>query len=442
MLSARAMPLSSAFASGTATGTDRDPVAWCWAIALAFLALCIWGIGIPTRLYFDEVHYVPAARKLLELQAANREHPLFGKELIALSLKLFGDVSWAWRLPSVLFGALGMFAFMRLAWWSSHRRRATILAGLLLATNFTWYIQSRIAMLDMVSGGLVMVGLWLFASALGAKPGVARLRLVGAGIALGLSMGAKWSGVPAIVLPGLAFLALRIRENGWRIVGQLGAGPIKGISLAEAFVWLGLLPLAVYWATFAPAMFYPGSLAVKPWDFIGQHEFMIKLQDSVRKPHPYRSYWYQWIVDWRAIWYLYEPVDGAQRGIVLIGNPFSMIAGLPALLWCLWRGVVRREAYRIAFVILYLACLGVWIVNGKPVQFYYHYLLPGAFLMACLAFALDDIWRRRDRWRWIAPASMVASIGLFAWFFPIISGTKLAGGKQAFVKWMWLRSWR
>jgi dolichyl-phosphate-mannose-protein mannosyltransferase len=189
-------------------------------------------------------------------------------------------------------------------------------------------------------------------------------------------------------------------------------------------------------------MFYPVSLALEPWDFIGQHERMIQLQDSVRKLHPYRSVWYQWVADWRAIWYLYEEVDGGQRGIVLIGNPFSMLAGLPAVVWCLWRGILRREAYRIAFVILYLACLGVWLVNGKPIQFYYHYLLPAAFLMACLAFALDDIWNRRDRWRWIAPASVVAALGMFVWFFPIISAMKLTGGKPAFAKWMWLRSWR
>lgn len=421
---------------------ERDPLVWCWAIALAFLGLCAWGINIPTRLYFDEIHYVPAARKLLELQPANREHPLFGKELIALSIRVFGDVSWAWRLPSVLCGALGLFAFARLVWWSSKRRRATILAALLLATNFTWYIQSRIAMLDMVSAGLLMVGLWQFTAALGEAVGQARLRLALAGTALGLAMGAKWSGVPAIVLPGLAFLVLRVRDSGWRIVGRKGAGPIPGISLAEAFVWLGLLPLAVYWATFAPAMFYPGAQALAPWDFIGQHELMIQLQDSVRKPHPYRSVWYQWIADWRAIWFLYEPIDGAQRGIVLIGNPFSMLAGLPALLWCAWRGIARQEGYRLWFAILYLACLGVWIINGKPIQFYYHYLLPAAFLMACLAFALDDIWNRRDRWRWLAPASLVAAFGMFGWFFPIISAMKLAGGKQAFAKWMWLKSWR
>ena len=65
---------------------------------------------------------------------------------------------------------------------------------------------------------------------------------------------------------------------------------------------------------------------------------MLALQASVTKHHPYQSVWYQWIVNWRAIWYLYEFVDGAQRGIVLIGNPFTMLAGLVALGWCGWAG--------------------------------------------------------------------------------------------------------
>ncbi|PEQ13728.1 glycosyl transferase [Novosphingobium sp. PC22D] len=421
---------------------DRDPLVWCIAIAAAFLALAVWRLGIPTRLYFDEVHYVPAARKLLELKAANREHPLFAKELIAASIRLFGDTSWAWRLPSVVCGGVGLFAFSRLVWWSSRRRRATILAALLLATNFTWFIQSRIAMLDMVSAGLLMVGLWQFAAALAAPAAKARWRLLAAGVALGLSMGAKWSGVPAIVLPGLAFLALRVRSAGPVFIGRRGAGPISGVTMAEAVFFLGLLPLAVYWATYAPAFFYPVGWKLDPLNVIGQHEFMIRLQDSVRKPHPYRSFWYQWIVDWRAIWYLYEPVDGAQRGIVLIGNPFSMLAGLPALLWCLWQGLRRKRAYLLGFVVLYAACLGMWVVNGKPIQFYYHYLLPGAFLMACLAFALDDLWSRRDRWRWLAPLSLIATFAMFAYFFPIISAMQLADGKRAYAKWMWLDSWR
>ncbi|MBB4859477.1 dolichyl-phosphate-mannose--protein O-mannosyl transferase [Novosphingobium chloroacetimidivorans] len=420
---------------------DRDPLPWCLAIGFAFLVVCLHRLGLPDKIYFDEVHYVKAARKLLQGLPANREHPMFAKEVIAASIALLGDRPWAWRIPSVLFGVLGLHAYGRFVWYVTLRRRATILAAILLATNFLWFAQSRIAMLDMVSAGLGMVALWQFAALIREPGRNPRLRLAACGIAMGLSLGAKWSIAPALALPGLTFLGLRLRANGWRVVGRKGAGPVPGISLAEAAFWLGLLPLALYWLTYLPGMFWTNR-PIDPLGFVHHHQYMLKLQDSVKKLHPYRSVWYQWVINWRAIWYLYEFVDGAQRGILLIGNPFTMLAGLPALLWCLWIGIARRRWDALVFVVLYTATLMLWAVNGKPIQFYYHYLLPAAFLMACLALALDAIWSRADRWRWVAPAAMAVALGMFVYFYPIISAARLHHGKQSYAQWMWLKSWR
>lgn len=420
---------------------NRDPLGWCLLMALAFEALVLWRLGVPTRYYFDEIHYVPAALKLLELIPVNREHPLFGKEVIAALIHLLGDRPLAWRLGPALFGGFGLFAFARLTWHLTQRRRATLLAMALLATNFMWFVQSRISMLDMISAGLCMTGLWQFAAALRAgSTGAARWHLVASGLALGLSLGAKWSGAPALMMPGLAFLVLRLRETGPLRLGRRNAGPIRGVTLMEAALWLGLFPLAIYWATYLPAMFYPHH-AVSPWGVIEQHELMIRLQDSVRKPHPYRTHWYQWMADWRGIWFLFENVDGAQRGIVMLGNPVSMIAGLFALVWGLWATMFRRRTDALAFLVLYAATLGMWIVNGKPVQFYYHYLLPGAFLMGLLALGIDALMERRDRWRWLGTGVFALSLVMFAVFYPIISGWPLPF-KSAYNFWMWLPSWR
>lgn len=425
----------------TVSRNARDPIGWCLGIAVLFQLLVLWRIDIPSRYYFDEIHYVPAALDLLKLIPANREHPMFAKEVIATFIHFVGDRPLGWRLGPALFGGLGILAFSRFVWNVTERRRATIAATALLATNFMWFVQSRIAMLDMVEAGLCMAGLWQFTAALHARSTkLARRRLMLCGLALGLSLGAKWSSAPALMMPGLTFLILRIRENGLIVVGRKGAGPIKGVSLAEAAFWLGLFPLAIYWATYLPAMFYTDR-PVSPFGFIAQHEYMFKLQDSVRKPHPYRTFWYQWVVDWRGIWYLFNKVDGAQRGIVMLGNPVSMIAGLVALLWSLWAALFRPRFDALTFAVLYAACLAMWALDGKPVQFYYHYLLPGAFLMALLALALDALWERRDRGRWLATGCMALSLLAFAVFYPIISAAPLPF-KGAYNFWMWLPSWR
>lgn len=419
----------------------RDPLAWTAVIALAFLALCWHRLGIPSEIYFDEVHYVVAARKLLELVRHNPEHPMVGKELIAAAIWAFGDRPVVWRLPSLVMGAAGLFAFGRLMWLVSGRRFATIAAMMLLATDFAWFIQSRIAMLDMAMAGFGMIALWLFAGALRTGHGAARWRLALSGLCLGLAIGAKWSFAPAAMLPGMVVLVLRVREHRLRALLVTRSRVMDGISLAEAGLWLGTLPLAVYWASFAPVFFLTDH-PVNWWQPIEHHKYMFRLQDSVRKPHPYRSVWWQWIADWRSVWYLYKVVDGSQRGIVLIGNIVSMYAGVVAFFWCLWAAMRHRRIDALAFAALYLACIGLWIVSEKPIQFYYHYLLPGTFLMGCLALALDGLWHRKSRWRWASPGLIAAAVAVFVWFYPIISAAKLHHGRQSYATWMWLYSWR
>ena len=426
-------------AMGARFTTDRDPWAWCALLSVAFLALAWWRLGIPSRIYFDEVHYVIAARKLLEGARVNAEHPMLGKTIIAAAIQWLGDAPMNWRIPSVLGGAIGLFAFSRLVWFASGRARATLIALVLVATDFAWFIQSRIAMLDMIMACFGMIALWQFAAAV-RLPQQGRRRLALSGLFAGLALGAKWSIAPALVLPGMVFLLLRL-PNGLRFLTTTQGAPVPGISLLEAGLWLGVVPLAVYWLTFWPAFYWTPN-PVNPWDPISWHQEMLRLQDSVTKLHPYRSQWYQWMGNWRAVWYLYQPVDGAQRGIVLIGNPFTMLAGLPAVAWALWAGAMRRRTDALAFALLYLVTLLFWAASGKPIQFYYHYLLPGTFLMACLALALDDLWQRRDRWRWTAPGALLLSTAMFAWFFPIISAWPLCCGRPSFEFWMWLPSWR
>ena len=420
--------------------TDRDPAEWCAVIAVFFLALCWWRLGVPSEIYFDETHYVAAARKQLEGVRFNPEHPFFAKTLLAFAIEWLGDKPLVWRLPSALLGAFGLFAFSRMVWFASGNARAAVLAIVLLATDFFWFVHSRIAMLDMTMAALAMLAAWQIAAAV-RLPQQGRWRLALAGVLMGLSLGAKWSVAPALVLPGLAFLALKLKHTGRGFLLARRGGPVPGISLIEAALWLGIVPLAVYWLTFWPAFHWVGR-PLDPWSPLAWHQHMLTLQDSVVKPHPYRSVWYQWASNWRAIWYLYKEVDGAQRGIVLIGNPFTMLAGLAALGWALWAGVRQRRLDLLAFAALYFVTLLFWAASGKPVQFLYHYLLPSTFLMALLALALDALWRRTDRWRWIAPASLVLSLALFAWFYPIISAAPLCCGKPSYQWWMWLPSWR
>ena len=68
----------------------------------------------PEKFYFDEAHDVPTARAMLEpvlpSLLLNPMHPPLAKELMAVSIRAFGDVPLGWRYPSVLFGSLATVA--------------------------------------------------------------------------------------------------------------------------------------------------------------------------------------------------------------------------------------------------------------------------------------------------------------------------------------------
>ncbi|MBO9516645.1 MAG: glycosyltransferase family 39 protein [Porphyrobacter sp.] len=416
----------------------RDPLGWTVAITLGFFALVMVRLTIPSKPFFDEIHYLPAARTILELShLVNSEHPPMGKVLIALGMGTFGDNPLGWRIMSALFGTLGLWSAMRAVWFASGARFATIANGILLATAFPLFIHSRIAMLDIFMASFVLVALWMCAGAV-RESETARWRLAIAGAAMGFAMACKWNAIPLAMMPGLTFLVVRAHSAGWSFLTCRRGPPVPGMTLLEAAFWLGLVPVVAYSLSYLPLAFLHQG-AVDPMHLPELQKRMYDLQQTVVRPHTYMSVWYQWVVNWRAIWYLYEVVDGAQRGVLLIGNPLTMLIGLPAVVWCLWAGIKQRRWDTLSVFILYAVSLGFWIVAKKPVQFYYHYFLPSTFLIAALALTLNEFWQRG--WRRTALLTIAASCAVFAFFYPILSAAPLKG-RDSYVTWMWLHSWR
>ena len=112
-------------------------------------ALFSYRLTIPNKVMFDEIHYVPAARKLLTLAApANTEHPLVGKEIIAAGIALFGDNPLGWRAFSTLAGTATVLGVFWIVWLTFGRTRTAALGAAFALLNFTIFVQARTAMLD------------------------------------------------------------------------------------------------------------------------------------------------------------------------------------------------------------------------------------------------------------------------------------------------------
>jgi dolichyl-phosphate-mannose--protein O-mannosyl transferase len=99
----------------------------------------------------------------------------------------------------------------------------------------------------------------------------------------------------------------------------------------------------------------------------------------------------------------------------------------------------RSDWARIAVVVGSGVSLGLWLIAPKPVQFYYHYVMPSVFLLAALALGLSDL--RKSGHERIAYGVLVASAGFFALFYKIISAAPL-DGPMSFANWAWIAGWR
>ena len=214
-----------------------DPLLACLGLTLGFFLLCLWRLWLPSTPYFDEIHYLPAARELLTgYDYRNPEHPPLGKEIIAAGIAIFGDNPWGWRIFSALAGALALFAGMRALWHAGHRRDAVIAYGVLLATGFQLFVHAQIAMLDVFMVAFFLTALWQLAAACRARSvGSARRALVLSGIALGCAIAAKWNAAPlAPRPPGRRRSPRPSSGRGARVSRRRRAGPPRPRARAMA----------------------------------------------------------------------------------------------------------------------------------------------------------------------------------------------------------------
>lgn len=396
---------------------DR-PKLLCLIVAAAAALLFAIHLDRPGKLVFDEVHYVPAARAMLTLDhPANTEHPPLAKELIAIGIGAFGDTPVGWRAMPVLAGAATVaagFAFLFLLFGSV---RTALLGALFVAINQTVFVQARIAMLDGFLGAFVTAGLAATLWTARAPADARGWRIALAGSLLGAAVAVKWAAAPYVALACLALVAADRRRPA---TGLAGAVP------------LGLIAIAVYFATFVPTFFYSHD-PVRPATLLALQRRMFEAQTQVLQAHPYQSDWWSWPLMLRPIWYFYEADAGVQRGVLLIGNPAIMWGGLVAIAACLW----ARGRHAIVGGLWVFSIL-IWAAIPKSLGFYYYYHLSGIFAALACAAGLSLL---PSRVRWAEWAFAATALALFLHFYPIISGGALSD-PQAFNRWMWFASWR
>jgi len=249
--------------------------------------------------------------------------------------------------------------------------------------------------------------------------------------------------LPVRIVAAIAFIAIRLSDARLRnrsVYAALNPGDQTywaGMPAIHALLALGAVSIGAYCLTFLPAFFY----AVDPLTLHGLPRFQMRMyeaQTQILPHHTYESGWRTWPLMIRPIWYLYEPVDGAVRGVLMIGNPAILWGGLIAVAACLYAWVREGSAKLLAIVLLWAGSWAMWMLIPKSIGFFYYYYLSSIFLALPLAAAFE--WFGKGRLRNLDYGFLAVAFCLFVYFYPIIASIAL-NDPQDFRYWMWLSTW-
>jgi dolichyl-phosphate-mannose-protein mannosyltransferase len=459
--------------------------------------LRFWHLSSPHAYVFDEVYYAKDAcfdagfdYVKCGLASPGEQtvgvHPPLGRLIIAEGVKLFskpGDFAcefgtyrpgckpFGFRVTAAAFGTISVLLAAILGWQLFGSALWAGAAGLLLATESLNFVQSRVAMLDIFLVTFVLAGFlflvldraWIErrmathpdAATADADPEadlgldlppdrppspILRPWRIAAGLAFGAAAATKWSGAPALLgAIVLAFAWERTRRK------ELGLpSPFRDVLVEESFgifVFLIVLPLAVYVASYAKWFAdHQGNLS----DWWALQRNMASYSIHLRASHPYASRPWTWLYMGRPVSYYYQGAGTRAAAILAIGNPaifWGTFITMPYALFC-W---IRKPDWRagllvVAFAVQYFP----WFLAART-DFLFYIAPATPFMVLAAVYLLRDVSEIRvgvERSRAYAPIAaflVLIAIGLFAFFFPILTGRNIS-----YAAWrarMWFPGW-
>ncbi|MFN2590272.1 MAG: dolichyl-phosphate-mannose--protein mannosyltransferase [Actinomycetota bacterium] len=483
-------PTSHRGARGASAWWSR-PVVILLAVTALAAGLRFYHVSAPHEYVFDEVYYAKDACFLAgfpfrqcKLQSPNEQsftvHPPLGRWIIAGGEAAFGNRPFGWRFASAVFGTLSVLLTALLAYVLFGSGAWAGVAGLLLATESLNFVQSRTSMLDIILTAFVVAGFlcialdrwWMerrtppsersrdaAASSPAAPPStlppappdevpspIFRPWRLAAGLAFGAAVATKWSG--ALALLGGLVLAI-----GWEITRRRRARLAWGQAIWQTvrdegfgiFLFVILVPLAVYIASYAR---YFASEGVHPTAWLKLQVDMANFSLDLRATHPYASRPWTWPLLIRPVSYFYKGTGtgptATSAEILGMGNPAVFWGGLMALVWTGIAWIGRRDWRGALIVVAFAAQYFPWFAVARTAfLFYMTPMTP--FLVLAGTYGVRDLWEARignPPIRALAPLAVllvVTAVGMFAFFFPILTGRTIP--YDAWHTRMWFRTW-
>lgn len=393
-------------------------------LIIFFIAVFLrfWRLGIPNEPVFDEIYYPKWAAEFIQGQTPYDVHPPLVKLLVAESEIIFGNTSFAWRFVPAFFGSI----IALLAYFLANRlfkdKVLAVISAFLVTFDGLFFTLSRIGIMEifvMFFSILSICCFWQYVS----KKKYNTFWLVFMGIALGLTISCKWTG---LAIWGLLIVWTIFRWNNLKCDNK--------ISLYFFIFTMIVLPILIYLGSFL--LWYHGWNDFWP-KIIKWHKDALSFHLNLTSTHPYSSRWWNWPFLVRPVWLYYQSRDNLIYGIIALGNPVIWWAGIVSMLWSLWyffQSKIKNEALLFCFfgfIFTYLP----WVFV-KRIEFNYYYLPCLFFEILILAFVLRYFF---DKYKKIVLVYLVLVLIVFLFYYPILSDLPISN--SFYNLHLWFKSW-
>lgn len=399
-----------------------------------FATLIATRASLPQALSFDEVHYLPAAKALIQLtDNLNWVHPPLAKLILGAGWLVFSKVlhlisePTIFRLVSGVFGLWALWSIRSLMLVLRFSPTEALLAVWLTGFNFLWFVQSKIGMLDIFCIAFALGGvLNVFkATAEESRDFYPKWKFWLGWVWLGFAAGTKWSAVPYFLIAsfvGANRANFKDQRFWFRRIG--------GLVVAAIAYLICFIPLA-----------FLATGSVSPADIIAYHERMLGGFDSIAAAaHPYLAPWWKWPLVLRPMWYTFESSPLGERGVWAAVNPVLAWATFPFLFLVLWVAAKWRDRRAVLLASLYWGPLLFWALAPRKLQLFYYYL-PSSMMLGPIA-----VWAHRRYYSeirethgWLLLGFTLLCALTFIYFLPVMDFRLLPPGR--YYHYMWFRSW-
>lgn len=411
---------------------DRLLRAWPIAAILTFaLSIRLWRLSLPTGYVFDEVYYAKNANSLLssavELDAQGQAefvvHPPFGKWLIAIGIRFFGNEEFGWRFASAIFGTLSILLIYLIVKKLFNSEFLSITAALLMAFDGLNLVMSRVALLDIFLMFFILLSIYFLITN----------NLWLSGSAIGLAISIKWSAaflIPLVILFVVVYNKVTFR-NLYKVVSQFTLLPIS-IYFAS---WSGWIFSSQGWARQSES-----NVFASLWNY---HLQILDFHQGLDDKHAYQANPWSWLVLGRPTSFYYEsPSDcGAEKcaqEILAIGTPLLWWISIFAV--AITFGFLVTKLERAAAIIL-LGFAGTylpWFFIQSRTTFYFYSISILPFLILALIYCFNQLLNIANYKKYIISFVILVAIN-FIYFLPIYLGISIPYSQ--WLSRMWFESW-